>query len=87
MALLPELWLLELPRARRTRATRARLALRGPAVDARLREVEVLRERIEELDRQLHVAAVSAREEGATWQQLGAALGITAKSAWKRYVA
>jgi hypothetical protein len=53
----------------------------------RLGQVEALRVAVASVEQQMHTAAVQARESGATWQEIGAALGITAKSAWKRYVA
>lgn len=36
---------------------------------------------------ELRSTALQARAAGATWQQLGAVLGMTPKSAWKRYAA
>ncbi len=61
--------------------------MQGPAVEVQLGQVEALRSAVLALESQLHDSAVRAREAGATWQQVGAALGITSKSAWKRYVA
>jgi len=39
-----------------------------------------------EVEQLTHQQVVIAREAGATWQQIGDVLGMTAKSAWKRYV-
>ena len=58
-----------------------------PGLEAALGRVDALQSAIEQLERELHLAACQARGMGATWAQLGGVLGVTAKSAWKRYVA
>lgn len=70
------------PRSGTTRAP-----VQRPGLEAALGQVDALREAVELLEHQLHVAAVQARRQGATWAALGSALGMTPKSAWKRYVA
>lgn len=76
---------LDRPSVPRSGTTRAPVKRAG--LEAALGQVDALREAVELLERQLHVAAVCAREQGATWAALGGALGMTPKSAWKRYVA
>lgn len=56
------------------------------AVDQALDQLQLQREDLTRRELALHQTAVRARLVGATWQQLGDVLGMTAKSAWKRYV-
>jgi hypothetical protein len=52
-----------------------------------LRDVRTARLRaIEQLQRQIDHVVVQARGNGASWPELGRALGLSPKAAWKRYV-
>jgi hypothetical protein len=59
---------------------------RRPDVSTRLLKLEALRRLSRGVELEVHLVAVEARKAGATWEQIGSVLGLTAKSAWKRYV-
>jgi hypothetical protein len=50
-----------------------------------LDQIEARQRRMTSLDQAQHADALSARENGASWSQIGAAIGITKQAAQKRY--
>jgi hypothetical protein len=60
-------------------------ALRTASLPARLALLPALQKGADEALVRLSAAVVSARAAGATWQQLGDALGVSPKVAWSRY--
>ena len=56
--------------------------LPDPAWRRGLRELVRLREELQRLERSLVVAA---REDGASWREIGDELGIALQSAWQRH--
>jgi hypothetical protein len=69
-----------LPRAGTTRAP-----VRGPLVQQKLGAVYGGRVAAAQVEAALHSAVVEARTEGATWQEVADALGVSVKVAWARY--
>jgi hypothetical protein len=69
-----------LPRAGTTRAPE-----RGSQVDQKLGAVQGCRVAAAQVEAALHSAVVEARGQGATWQEVADALGVTVKVAWARY--
>lgn len=69
------------------RSGTTRAPVRREGVEAALGRVDALHSAVLAVELQLHEAACEARRLGATWAQLGESLGMTPKSAWKRYVA
>ena len=54
-------------------------------LDSRLEEARALKELEDQVVEQLHNAARAARTAGASWRQIGRALGMPSKTAWNRY--
>jgi len=52
-----------------------------------LSALRVLTESEHELDRIRRVQVIAARAAGASWQQIGDALGVTRQSAWESFTA
>lgn len=77
---------LAVPRQERPLVTRDKAQRDEDALEQALARLEYARFALAALEMEVHHAAVDARIAGATWQTLGDALGMTAKSAWKRYV-
>jgi transposase-like protein len=50
-----------------------------------LEKIEVLTSRISDLDADRERAVAAAMERGATWAEIGAALGVSAQAAHKHY--
>lgn len=55
------------------------------ALDEQLKEIEDKRKLVQQLESELRPAILAARTFGATWAQIGAALGVTPQSAHRKY--
>jgi len=73
----------ERPRLPRVGTTRP--PERGPLHDVLLGQVAGFQISLELVESSLHLAVVQARAEGATWQEIADALGVSVKVAWGRY--
>lgn len=61
------------------------LTLRDDWRDDPLRVVAGLREGTKALDKWQRKAVATAREQGRTWDEIGAACGVSRQAAWERF--
>jgi len=57
----------------------------GPRPDGPIGRINALGQQIDRLQRQQEAAILLAVQAGATWAQIGAALGVSAQAAHKRH--